>query len=365
MDCNYAVIGGGLVGLIAAQACAQQGNKVVVFQDSFQKTLGQERALGLTYGSVRRLKELGFLLPMNDGRIDHLFLQYEKNLKKKISFTELNVPFLGINITYRSLLATLSEQLNPLIEIVHERVIDLDQKEHWLLKTEQGSQFQAPLLIAADGFHSLARKKYAPEFLYFYRYKQTALVLKIHQASLQRVTDAYQLSVKNILVAVLPLNADHFYVVLTGPTQQISDLQEQFHRESYDFLEKTLQRAALPFCAVECLGQSPSILSYHIVQQIHPRLILLGLAAKSFHPAAAMGLNQSIFEIALMAQLTKRYHTKTDFSWDKIFIDSVYSRAQQIRALTASLSFPWTRSLIQLLPLSIATRFGSLASFIA
>jgi 2-polyprenyl-6-methoxyphenol hydroxylase-like FAD-dependent oxidoreductase len=361
MDYDCVVIGGGVVGLLAAHLLAQDKKRVIVFEA--QKPDFQDRRFfGLTYGSIRRLESFGIQLPIHH-KIEELFFEVDKKVSNTLKYKDLHLPFLGMNISHALLLLSIKNQLHSNVELVHDKVIDVKKMMHWSIQTVTGRSIESRLLIAADGFHSIVRQQYAPKFLYHDRYEQSALVLKVFKLN-SSMSQAYQLGLNKILVGVLPLDFDAYYVVISGPNFMINEFFADLHGRLVHFLTTLFPRALLPFERIEYLAGPIPLQSYCVEKQVQSDLILLGLAAKSFHPAAAMGMNQNIFELSVFGQLLKRYPGVEDFLWTSLFQQSIFTRSQQIRWLTTLLACSSARQIIHALPFSMPCLYPHLARFV-
>ncbi|NBV29220.1 FAD-dependent monooxygenase, partial [bacterium] len=231
MDADYAVIGGGLIGLITAQSLAFHGKKVLLFKED-HSTIQDKRAYGLTYGSLRRLDYLGLSLPLTT-KIESLSLYFNQYKSHEINATAMNIPYLGANILHSVINDSFLTQLSPAITIVHEKVFGLTLDQHWSICTSLNNTYHVDYIAGSDGSESLVRRITSPLLAYEYTFPQTALVFHLTHSEEKSAEKAYQISLDNFLIGLLPLNQKQSYFVMTGPHQDIAALKNKIELEDH------------------------------------------------------------------------------------------------------------------------------------
>jgi 2-polyprenyl-6-methoxyphenol hydroxylase-like FAD-dependent oxidoreductase len=346
MDYDYAVIGGGPVGLIAAQMLSSQHQKKVLLIDEFSKK--SERFLGLSYGSIRRLADLKLSIPI-EARINSLVMGHRDRLLYELQAADLDIPYLGINIAQHSLQECLAAQLDSAIDCLKAKVTHLEYQKKWLIKTDQEELVTARVLVGSDGVSSLTRGFISPPLKYDYAYKDVACSFKVHRKSTQIQKKAYQLTIDSFLLGLLPAFDESSYLVLSGNSAKIQSLTD------YDLLAMLAgcpQLANEVFTSVERLSPVIALKSYHVLNQFKPNGMLFGLAAKSFHPVLAMGMNQNIFELTMMSHFMTRYASSIEEIPYKLLESVINKRCDRLRLASASLVFRYAQSLMTILPFS-------------
>ena len=340
MDADIAVIGGGLVGLITAKVLALQGYHVLVFIGEHPSGAVENRSFGLTQGSLRRLEDLGIPLDHSTGPvIEAINLFDEQHHVLSMHAENFGVSVLGINMPYKNLYEQLSTP-HPKIRLCAVAIKHLEkERADWICVDSEGTRWKVPFVIGADGRSSCVRESLKINFSYYHQFIQKAHVCLFKCSPVQKPTHAIQWSLDNQLIGILPYAEDMRYVVCTTPA------------DSVNWREIATKSSPLLGPIQEILPQGLyPLYSYHVSRQTDRAALLLGLAAKSFHPAAALGLNQSIYEIALFNELVKNKMMLAN-NWQPIFESLIKKRSDKIRYLTSALATPWSRKLIWNFPM--------------
>jgi 2-polyprenyl-6-methoxyphenol hydroxylase-like FAD-dependent oxidoreductase len=162
---NYAILGGGIGGLTLAIALQQKNIDVTVYESASQwKPLGA--GLGLAGNAVKAFREIGIEQDvLKEGKVLKKVVIRNKKGKVLISTDseEVSREFGVANnfaIHRADLHNVLFSKLKPGTVQLDKSCIDFEQGEAGVnIRFKDGSTARADYLVAADGIHSIARKK--------------------------------------------------------------------------------------------------------------------------------------------------------------------------------------------------------------
>ena len=164
---NIAIVGGGIGGLCAAVTLQKQGHEVNVFESApvFQPV---GAGIGIGSNAMQALMEIGVGDEVfRNGYIlnTQIFQDKDGKVLNTIDFSVLKKMFGQENITIHraNLHRTFLENLKPNTIQYNKRCIRIEQnKKRVTAFFEDGTTFEAELLIAADGINSPIRKQLVP-----------------------------------------------------------------------------------------------------------------------------------------------------------------------------------------------------------
>ncbi len=360
------VIGSGPVGLLSAHVFAKHFNNVGIITPIATTTHDYyDRALGLSYGSLRRLAD--FDIDLNRGAvINRVEFRHQHQISSILEAEKLRVPILGKNIMISDLINLLESQIESNVSKIVGRVVRIqDYLGGWKIFLVSGEEIFTRYLIGADGINSMVRKELDFEFENYHDFKQSAWVLTMNHSSKKIPTTAYQIGAEELLIGLLPLSETQSSLVITGATHHVTEKQQESLNEFIKYLQRILPN---DYCIDNLSFREEALVdlkTFHVKNQAGPNYLLIGLAAKSFHPAAAMGFNQTIYELALINQFLSRPGRKKDFSWAQNFTNLTSYRCQMIRAVTATLASRWSRELLNYLTFPIKKMTNQFAELLA
>ena len=170
-----------------------------------------------------------------------------------------------------------------------------------VLKTDQG-EFTSKLLIAADGYNSMVRRKSGITVQKF-EYDSVALVTIIaHQYPHDGL--AWQRFFQGGPLAVLPLKNQRSQIVWSGPTKALEAAKSMAEPEFIALLSERME-AYLGGMAVETPRMTWPLRLQIADQFTSERLALIGDAAHIIHPLAGQGLNLGLRDAAALADGVK------------------------------------------------------------
>ncbi|MGA1107206.1 MAG: FAD-dependent monooxygenase [Pseudomonadales bacterium] len=304
---DYVVVGGGLIGLTAALRLHDLGWTGIVLEQ--QSKLSESRS---QLAPARALTEISpRVLALNTATQASLALA---GLPLE-SLQTLGSPFRGMEVWDRELSGALNfdaqgwivenHQLEgALLALAESKGIQIrkantlrdsiiDDQRVWL-DCGQGVQFEASLLIGADGAQSRVREILGVPMLNW-AYHQRAVVAVVHSEKPHRGVTRQWFTGSGPL-ALLPLADPHGLVLIWSSVEgqallEVSDseLESRLVRETDQMM------GALKLVSKR---QSFPLQQQHAMRYVKGRAVLLGDAAHTIHPLAGQGANLGFADVA-------------------------------------------------------------------
>ena len=300
IDANINIIGGGLVGSIAAYSLSKLGYNISILEkkkyyknDSFK----DNRTVAISEGTKGFLNKIGlwndisvYCEPIKNIKVvdRKLFNQLDfDNIRRKsnLGYIIKNDYLLDIvysKITKKNNIKIFNNTKINNFKIIEDRIITNTNK----------IKIHSDLNIAADGKNSFVRK-FFKTFTYTKNYKKSALVLILMHSKNHNST-AFELFYKNGPLAILPMkkinNKFCSSIVWTNDTEYLKNLLMVNEEKLKLILNNETQN---------CVGSVNKIIS----KQIFPitahlnskfyekKTVFVGDSAHSFHPIAGQGWN--------------------------------------------------------------------------
>lgn len=326
---NYDVIivGGGLVGGCLARALGLQGFKVAVVDENDAKKTLQDyrdgRSYAISLGSKRILDEIGLWSSLEDqvhpietilvgSEVDDTFLTYQRE--------DVGEDALGFMVDAglfrRTILSKSLESKN--VSWLSSTTVEEFQvsAEKAMVKTSQGEDITANLMIAADGSRSQMRTLMGIS-THEWKYNQLALVFDVeHEVSHQNT--AVEIFTPEGPFAILPHKGQSSGCVWSLKR----DYAEDFLKLSKKEMEETLNlRFAEVFGEMKLITP---VSSFPLgVRQpnccVQTRFVMVGDAAHTIHPLAGQGANLGFRDVqALVKELAKAQKLGIDIGSESV-----------------------------------------------
>ncbi len=353
MQCDLAIVGGGLVGASLACALDRQNIRVVLIDkiNVLPRPLPLEsRALALSWSTIQCLKALT-IWPRVEAIATSL-RQIHVSKRGYFGFTTLKaaenqLPSLGSVVDAAEFNHILNETLTTVSNLTifrPDEILQFDYQESgWTLQLKSQQTVSCRLLVAADGAGSVVRQHQGIEVIKN-DHRQTAIVanLELDQA---HEDQAFERFTKEGSIAMLPFGREGNRVksVWAVPTEKSRMLAETADSEFLALLQANFGYHLGRFRSVGKRDYYP--LCTQSAQSIYDhRLVLVGNAANTLHPIAAQGFNLGLRDVATLAeQVVLAIQSGEDIG--SIEVLRAYANAriqdhQTIRQLTAQLAKP-------------------------
>ena len=300
IDVNINIIGGGLVGSIAAYSLSKLGYKISILEkkkyyknDSFK----DNRTVAISEGTKGFLNKIGlwndisvYCEPIKNIKVvdRKLFNQLDfDNIRRKSNLGYIIKNDYLMDIVYSKITKNNNIKIFNNTKINNFKII-----EDKIITNTNKIKVHSDLNIAADGKNSFVRK-FFKTFSYTKNYKKSALVLILNHSKNHNST-AFELFYKNGPLAILPMrkinNKFCSSIVWTNDTEYLKNLLMVNEEKLKLILNNETQN---------CVGSVNKIIS----KQIFPitahlnskfyekKTVFVGDSAHSFHPIAGQGWN--------------------------------------------------------------------------
>jgi 2-octaprenyl-6-methoxyphenol hydroxylase len=323
LNCDIAIIGGGMVGASLAVALAPLGLNVAVVEavpyDSALQPSFDERTTALSNGSRHILEALNtwqaVAAAATDIRKIHISDQGRFGFAR-LDAAEQGLEAMGYVVPNRALGRALWTQLEAgAAQVVCPgRVLEVaaaqDEARLQIETARETISMTAKLVVAADGVHSSVREALgvAAESR---DYHQSAVITTVLPKNFHDHV-AYERFTADGPLALLPLEDGRCTLVMTlnnaavatamawSDVEFLAELQRRFGFRLGRFI-KIGRRAAYPLSLSRAQRTSA------------PRCAIIGNAAQGLHPVAGMGFNLGLRDVACLAELIAERVQRTPF----------------------------------------------------
>ena len=323
-DYDILIIGGGMVGASLAAALARQPLRIGIIESTSLAAKTQpgydDRVIALSYGSRCILKSMGVWekLQSDTNPIDNIHVSDRGHCGfTRLSAEDESVEALGYVVPSRSIGQTLHAYIKKqshidLICPASWMELESDSNQVTLTVTKEGAEPQTlttRLLVAADGGQSAIREKLGIQTK-TRDYQQSAIITNItpqqpHQnRAFERFTETGPL-------AMLPMTENRCSVVWTARTDQ---QQELLDLDDETFLKRLQERFGYRLGRLTKVGSrfAYPLKLIQALEQVRPRIAIIGNAAHSLHPLAGQGFNLGLRDVAALAETTATAIQKGD-----------------------------------------------------
>ncbi|CDZ76113.1 2-octaprenyl-3-methyl-6-methoxy-1,4-benzoquinol hydroxylase [Legionella massiliensis] len=304
---DVAVIGGGVVGLTAALAMVERGFSVALI-DAGPMTVDlsnpDARVYAINQASQDLLTQLGVWQHLQPERISpyqHMFVWDAANgADIKFDARMIAANHLGSiieeSVLKDALLHTLNKHKTGLTVFNKTKVTKLEWTDDSIKLSSDNHQWQAQLLMIADGANSPCRELLQVPMT-SWPYHQEALVALVNTEKGHQQT-AYQVFNPDGPLAFLPMVNEKLCSIVWSTTA--TRAKELMTLSDDDFNQELTKAFAAKLGEARVLGKRyrfPLIMR-HAQRYVGTRWLLLGDAAHTIHPLAGLGLNVGLADVA-------------------------------------------------------------------
>lgn len=315
-DCEVIIVGGGAVGACLALALAEAGVAVAVIEPSPPAPAGAGgagRVLALARGTCRILRGLGLWEALRPGATPIRRLHVSD--RGRFGFTRIEARDLGLeSLGYVVPAALLGEALHAALQRADGvELLCPARAEGVAIEPDAATvevrggpekaaarRLRGRLLVAADGGRSQVRATLGISARERH-YPQEALVCRVTPA-LAHAGTAWERFTPEGPLALLPLAGEQCGLIWTVAPQRAAHLAALPEAEFLAALEAAFGTRLGGFRAAGARQRHPLVL-IESREQVRPRLVVAGNAAHTLHPVAAQGLNLSLRDVAVLAQV--------------------------------------------------------------
>jgi len=319
LDCDIAIVGGGIVGATLGAALKDSGLRVLIIEvNTLAGAAARERGYALSPLSGNILAGIGVwdqIWPYIGKYRDIYLSDADHAPMVKFKPADLGTPFLGYVGEHRVMLTALQEFISHDCSNVRwlcsarTTQVTYGADDATLTVEQEGHirRVKTRLVVGADGARSQIRQ-WAGIKTNGWKYWQSCLTFMItHQA--ERNDIAFERFWPDGPMGVLPLTGNRYHIVWTAPHPQAKALQ---HLDEQEFLTR-LEHYTGGHLGPLTLASERLLFPVQLFQSQHyvrSRLALVGDAAHRCHPVAGQGLNLGIRDAAALAQVIQEAYQR-------------------------------------------------------
>lgn len=316
LDCDVAIVGGGIVGATLAAALKNSGLKIIIIEARpLAEAAAKTQAYAFSPLSSRIYEGIGIWdkIAPQIGKYTNISLS-DADYSQQVKFEtkDLSGKHLGYVAQHNIVLNTLQQYLadcaniswicpGKVVNVITEQSLSIIEVE-----SENSKQFlKTKLVIGADGARSQIRNL-AEIKTRGWKYWQSCIAFTIKHTATENNT-AFERFWPSGPMGILPLPDNHCQIVWTHPhaeAKALSEIDIETFLAKLDTytggvlgkLELVSKRLVFPVQLMQC------------DRYIKPRLALIGDAAHCCHPVGGQGLNLGIRDAASLAQVIQLAH---------------------------------------------------------
>lgn len=333
MQQDIIVVGAGMVGLTCVLALAKQGFKVSLVEANQMppKPLPEKsqafdnRVVAISRASQQLFMQLDIWPIIENSRCAayQRMTVWDNTLDGKIDFCAMDYfePNLGHIVEQQVILGALWQQLTHQSQVRYlwgtQPTAINHHGQYTQLVLSTGETLQAPLVIAADGAHSLLRTLCGIATK-GWDYQQKAIVATVmgecshQQTAFQRFANDGSLA---LLPLPHPLYSSIVWAVSHAQAAQLCQIEEQiFNRILTREIAQVMGELRLA-----SQRYTFELRTHHAKRYAKNRCVLIGDAAHTLHPLAGQGVNLGLLDVAeLVTALTMAKSKYRDFGSERV-----------------------------------------------
>lgn len=300
-NADVVISGGGLVGTLLALLLGKENWRVAIVDPQPVLPHHDGRVLAINHKSLDILKRVGVHVQGEPILNVHAF---EENSPWSLNFSHdiLGSAHLGQMICYEELREALMTERDsmPHVQCIAGTVQEInEQDQHTQLTLSNGSTWQTPLWVGAEGKNSPSRVKHIGIKVSTWDYGQHAIVFHIeHDAEHQG--RAYEVFRRDGPLAILPMQGGKQSCVVWN-TATPQNLMNKTDAELADALTSIFSFYGK--CQVVSPKWTYPLTHLAVSQYVQPRFALVGDAAHVLHPLAGQGVNLGWRDADALAQI--------------------------------------------------------------
>jgi 2-octaprenyl-6-methoxyphenol hydroxylase len=301
------VIGGGIVGLMTALALHRAGCDTLLLESKeFRAPSKPCRLLSIALGSCRIIEELTGVQVEQFGQPIHKISIMQQSSAELLAFNpqEVGLKHFGVMVDEVTLLASLYTQVEKTgLAVRHTKASDILHGIHQdSVILQDGSRYEASLVIVADGKNSHIRKKLGIENVEK-QYHHTALVCEVRHTKPHHGTATENFTPQGSFGILPQLSSDISSIVWSLPNHLAEVVMALEVSCQLDLLVQRIPDYLGDIVLESTVKAYPLSLVYANEYQ-KGRCVLLGDALHSIHPLAGQGLNLSIRDMKYVVRAT-------------------------------------------------------------
>jgi len=325
---NVNIVGGGLIGAVAAYSLSKLGNNVVLLEQKAKfdhKKILDKRTTAISEGTKKFLEEINIWKEIKNNAAPIKKIQIiDRNQSNRIYFdNQRRSSNLGYIVKNEHILYYLYKKLQNQknVKIFNNTFIkDIFYKENRILIKLNNLFVSSNILLASDGKNSSIRKIFKTP-IFSKDYKKKAIVINFYHSSNHNNT-AYEYFFKNGPLAILPMqkNKNQFQssIVWTNTNEFIDSLLSLDDNKIISVLDEKIQGSIGKIKKIITKQTFP--LKAHLnTKFFENKIIYLGDSAHSFHPIAGQGWNLGMQDVESLYNIVKKYNSLGLELGDSIF----------------------------------------------
>lgn len=330
MEQDISIIGGGLVGSLAALSIARQGFKVALIDPKKPAQLGDTpdlRVSALNPFSWKMLHELGVTAKLDSARFSKILgmeIFEETDNPLHLYASEVGQNQLGVIIENEVLLQAIHSCFSNNIELIPQKCEKLQRHATGFnLTLDNGQTISTHFLILAQGHEAALAHELNIPFKIF-DYQEEALVFHVASDKPHKQM-AYQRFLPQGPLAFLPLYQDRWSsIVWTLPRKEAQSLKTASPAE----LSSRLKQVFPYLGNLQTISPVASFPMYaqQALKVAGQHFVLMGDAAHSVHPLAGQGLNLGFRDVAQFCKILRTISAQ-EFSLHDPALGDHYTKA--------------------------------------